>query len=209
MESVQLSAYDFVVLGIFLLFIGRGTWLGLLKQIVPLLALYLGYFAASRYHDQLFPFLSDISDNPKVVFLTAYVVIFAITYVASALLGKVMTQVIQVTITPWFDRMLGAFVGFAKALILVILIHMILGTIMAPENPMLRTCETCQVLNDMAEVTRKIIKDEDIREALKQQKPAITLETVQDMFSSETVDEEAYTQPQEMSIAPEQPIPVE
>lgn len=209
MESVQLSAYDFVVLGIFLLFIGRGTWLGLLKQIVPLLALYLGYFAASRYHDQLFPFLSDISDNPKVVFLTAYVVIFAITYVASALLGKVMTQVIQVTITPWFDRMLGAFVGFAKALILVILIHMILGTIMAPENPMLRTCETCQVLNDMAEVTRKIIKDEDIREALKQQKPAITLETVQDMFSSETVDEETYTQPQEMSIAPEQPIPVE
>ena len=52
MESLQLSGYDFVVIGIFLLFVIRGLWLGLLKQVVPLLALYLGYFAASRYHER-------------------------------------------------------------------------------------------------------------------------------------------------------------
>jgi membrane protein required for colicin V production len=53
MESMHLSAYDFVVAGIVLLLLARGIWLGLLRQITPLLALYFGYFAASRYHDQL------------------------------------------------------------------------------------------------------------------------------------------------------------
>ena len=182
MESVHLSAYDFVVMGIFLLFVGRGLWLGLLKQVVPLLALYLGYIAAGRYHDQLFPFLSDVSDNPKVVFLTAYVILFVATYVVAALLGKGMAHVIQVTITPWFDKLLGAALGCAKGFILVILIHMILGTLLAPENQMLRSCTSCPALNEAAEATRRIIKDEDIREALRQKEPAIAIEAVQDLL---------------------------
>jgi len=190
MESVQLSAYDFVVIGIFLLFIGSGIWRGFLKQVVPLLALYLGYFAASRYHDQLLPFLSDVSDNPKVVFLTAYVILFLATYLLAALLGLVISKVIQVTVTPWFDRLLGAVLGFAKALIVVIVVHMIIGTIVAPENKMLQTCATCPTLNDMADVARKIIKDEDIQEALRQQKPAIAIEMMQDYLLPDQMSEE-------------------
>jgi len=203
MESVQLSAYDFVIIGIILLFIVRGIWVGLLKQIVPLLALYFGYFAASRYHDQLFPFLSDISDNPKVIFLSAYVILFGLTFLVATLLAKGLSYVIQVTITSWFDRILGALLGTAKAGILVVLLHMILGTLMAPENEMLRTCKTCPTLNEMSEMTRKIIKDEDIRDALRQKTPAISFDTVQDFLTPKI---ETYTSPdqaQEMLIIPE------
>lgn len=209
MESVHLSAYDFVVLGIFLLFIGRGLWIGLLKQVVPLLALYLGYVAAGRYHDQLFPFLSDVSDNPKVVFLTAYVILFVATYVAAALLGKGMAHVIQVTITPWFDKLLGAALGCAKGFILVILIHMILGTLLAPENQMLRNCTTCPALNEAAEATRKIIKDEDVREALRQKEPAIAIEAVQDLLRQGGVAQQETEEPVEMTVEDEPAQPAE
>ncbi len=171
MESLQLSAYDFVIIGIIFLFVGRGMWIGLLKQIVPLLALYGGYFVASQYHDQLFPFLRDISDNPKVVFLSAYVILFAVTYLAATLIGKGLSHVIQVTIVSWFDRLLGALLGAAKAGIVVVLLHIILGTLMAPENEMLRTCQTCPALNDLSELARKVIKDDDIREALPTENP--------------------------------------
>jgi len=209
MESVQLSAYDFVILGIIVLFIGRGIWLGFLKQIVPLLALYFGYFAASRYHDILFPFLNDISDNPKVVFLSAYVILFGATYLFSTLLGKGMSYVVQITIASWFDRILGALLGTAKAGILVVLFHMILGTLMAPENEMLRSCQTCPTLNEMSEMTRKIIKDEDIREALRQQTPAISFETVQDFLLPDSQVYSPFEHTQEMVIAPEKPFSIE
>lgn len=200
MESVHLSPYDFVIAGIVILLLARGIWLGMLRQVIPLLALYLGYITASKYHDQLFPFLRNISENPKVIFLTAYVITFALTYVVAFLVGKALARVIEVTITPWFDRILGAVLGLAKALILVILVHMLLGTLMAPENEMLRTCQTCPALNKMSDVTRDLIEDEEIREALRHKKPAIVIEEM----SSRLMQEDEGEQPtQEMTIAPE------
>ena len=199
MESIHLSAYDFVIAGIVVLFLARGIWLGMLRQVIPLLALYLGYLAASKYHDQLFPFLKNISENPKVVFLAAYVITFALTYVIAFLFGKALGRVIQITITSWFDRILGGFLGLAKAFILVILVHMLLGTLMAPENEMLRTCRTCPTLNKMSDFTRELIEDPEIREALRHKKPAIAIEEMSSILSQD--EEEQATQ--EIRIAPE------
>lgn len=178
-----MTAYDLVIIGLFALLIGRGLWLGLLKQVTGFIALYLGYFAASRYHDKILPILRDISENPKVVFLTSYVILFVITYVVVMLLGKAMGYVIQLTITGWFDRLLGAVVGFAKAIILAVLLHMILGTILAPENQILRTCVTCDTLNKAAEFTRTLIRDENVRKSLLQQKPAIAIDAVKELLT--------------------------
>lgn len=185
MESLPLSGYDFVVLGVFLLLIARGMWIGLLKQVVPLLALYLGYFAASRYHAELLPFLSGFSDNSKVVFIAACVILFVATYVAAALLGKAVATLIQITITPWFDRILGAILGFAKALIIVVLGHMIVGAVVAPENRMFRSCAICPTLDELTNTTREIIRNEDVKESLKQQKPAISLDSIKDTIHRE------------------------
>jgi membrane protein required for colicin V production len=173
-----LTPYDMVILGLFAVLIGRGIWLGLLKQVTGLVALYLGYFAASQYHDAIFPVLKNVSDNPKVVFLTSYVILFVATYVVVMLIGKGLGYVISLTITSWFDKILGGLVGFAKALILAVMLHMILGTVLAPENQMLRTCMTCDALNDAADFTRKFIRDENVRQSLLQQEPAIAIDTV-------------------------------
>ena len=200
MESIHLSAYDFVIAGIVILLLARGIWLGMLRQLTPLLALYLGYLVASRYHDQLFPFLKNISENPKVIFVTAYVIIFALTYVVAFLVGKALGRVIEVTIAPWFDRILGAILGLAKALIVVVLVHMLLGTLMAPENEMLRTCQTCPAVNKMTDFTREIIKDPEIREALRHKKPAIAIEEMSSMLRQDEGQEQPV---QEMQIAPE------
>ncbi len=183
-----MTAYDLVVLGLFALLIGRGIWLGLLKQVTGLLALYLGYFAAGQYHELIFPILKDISDNPKVIFLTSYVILFIATYIIVMLVGKLLAYVIQLTIAGWFDRFLGGLVGFAKGLILVVMLHMILGTILAPENPMLRKCATCDVLNTAADVTREFIRDEDVRKALTQKKPAISMDTVREYLAPNGIE---------------------
>lgn len=180
-----LTTYDLVIVGLFALLIGRGIWLGLLKQVTGFVALYLGYLAASQYNDKIFPFLRDISENPKVIFLTAYVILFVATYVLVMLLGKALGYVLQLTITGWFDRLLGAVIGFGKALILAVLLHMILGTFLAPENKMLRTCTTCDALNTATEFTRELIRNEDVRKSLLQQKPAIALDAVKEYFSSD------------------------
>lgn len=181
--GIDITLYDLVIIGLFLLLVGRGLWVGFLKQIIVLLSLYLGYIAASQYHDRLFPFLKEVSVNPKVIFLTAYALLFIGAYVGFMLLGKGLGLVIKITIAGWFDRMLGGLLGFAKAAILAILLHMILGTILAPENRMLTDCQTCETLNQAVDLTRNLIKDKKVREALMRQEVAISFETARELLS--------------------------
>ncbi len=200
-----MTSYDLVIVGLFVLLIGRGLWLGFLKQVTGFVALYLGYFVASQYNDRIFPLLRGISENPKVIFLTSCVILFVATYVVVMLLGKALSYVLQLTITGWFDRLLGAVVGFAKAIILAVLLHMILGTILAPENQMLRTCATCDALNKAAGFTRELIRNEDVRKSLLQQQPAISMDAVKNYLApdgKETAKEKGKSPAKEKSKPP-------
>ena len=180
------TVYDFMVMGLLLLLIGRGLWLGFLKQIIGLIALYFGYIVASQYHDRLFPFLRDFSENPKVIFFCSYALLFVATYLLAVLLGKALHFVIQITMVGWFDRLLGGILGLAKAVLLVVLMHMVLGTVLAPENPLLRSCETCDELNTATGLALELIRNEEARKALMQQVPAISVETVKDYLAPAT-----------------------
>jgi membrane protein required for colicin V production len=181
--GTNLTAYDFLVTGLLLLLIGRGLWLGFLKQVIGLIALYLGYIVASQYHDRLFPFLRDFSENPKVIFFCSYALLFVAAYLLAVLLGKALHFVIQISMVGWFDRLLGGVLGLAKAVLLVVLMHMVLGTVLAPENQLLRNCETCDELNTATGLALELIRNEEARKALMQQVPAISVETVRDYLT--------------------------
>jgi membrane protein required for colicin V production len=177
------TIYDLVVIGLFVLLVGRGLWVGLLRQITGLLALYLAFIAADRYHDKILPVLRDISTNPQVIFLTSYVLLFVATYVVVMLLGKGLSYVLKLTIASWFDSLLGGLVGFAKAVIVVVLMHMILSTFLPPESPMLSKCVTCNSLNGAAKLTRELIRNEDLRKSLMQQQPAAAIGKVKEYLA--------------------------
>jgi membrane protein required for colicin V production len=179
-----LTGYDLVVIGFFALLVLRGIWLGFLKQITCLVALYLGYLVAGQYHDRIFPFLKEISSNPKVVFFTAYVIVFVAVYVAVMLLGKGLAYVVQLTLSGWFDKMLGGLLGAAKALLLIIIIHMVLTFALPPENKMLTTCRTCNALNKTTAFALDMIKDQEIKKVLVQRNPPISAQDVKDFFDT-------------------------
>lgn len=178
--SSGFTPYDFVVLGILTLLVIRGAWVGLVRQLSALLALYCGYFVASQYHTTLFPFLREVSTNPKVIFLTSYVLLFLASYLVVMVVGKGLRLVMELSFVSWFDRLLGAVIGAAKALILIVILHIVLGTILAPENEMLRKCATCEVVGSLSESARGIIQDPEVRDALMPKKPAISLDKVKE-----------------------------
>ena len=166
MEGSGITIYDICIIGIFAILIARGIWLGFLRQITGLLALYLGYVAACRYHDKFFPFLRELTDNLEVVFLASYALMFIGTYIVIVLVGKMLAHAVQISLVGWFDRFLGALLGGAKALLIAVLIHMALGAVLPPESQLIRACQTCGPLADASEVTRQLIKSEEVRKAL-------------------------------------------
>jgi membrane protein required for colicin V production len=171
--GLNMTAYDLVIVVIFVFFMARGIWVGLLGQVTVIVALYVGYLVSGQYHDKLFPFLRGVSANPQVVFLLAYALLFACTYVLTMLAGKALTGVVQLTIAGWFDKVLGAIFGAVKALILAILLHMLLTTFLAPDTPILRQCKLCPYLTRALTWSQLMIKDDKVRQAFQKKMPAI------------------------------------
>ncbi len=178
------SMYDIVVFIIVLFFFFRGLWVGALRQITVFLALYVGYIVASQYHQEIFPMLDAISSNPKIVFLTSYVLLFFVTYLIVLLLGRFLKLVVNLSLAGWFDSLLGGIIGLLKAGIVVVLLHMVLGAVLSPENSMLRKCAVCPQLNSVCDFTRSIIRDPEARKALLQQQPAIGADRVKEYLDS-------------------------
>ena len=176
--GMGMTVYDLVIAAIFVFFTVRGIWVGLLGQVTVIVALYVGYIVSGQYHDKLFPFLRGVSDNPQVVFLLAYAILFACTYVVTMLMGKALTKVVQFTIAGWFDNLLGAIFGAFKALILAILLHMLLTTFLAAESPWLRQCQFCPYLSQAMTLFQELIKDDKVRQAFQKKEPAISNQIV-------------------------------
>ena len=172
-NAFNLTGFDFVIIALLLLFTLRGLWVGFLRQITTLVALLVGYVIAGQYHDKLFPFLRGLTDNPHAVFWSSYVILFGITYVVTMLFGKGLAKVIELTIAGWFDKLLGGVFGALKAVVLIILLNMVLSGVLAPENTMLRNCQLCPYLSQATDYFRSLIKDDTLREAFLQKKPAI------------------------------------
>ncbi|KAF0189623.1 MAG: putative membrane protein required for colicin V [Desulfobulbaceae bacterium] len=164
-SGLELTGYDLVIIAIFAFFMARGIWVGLLGQVTVIVALYVSYIVAGQYHDRLFPFLRGVSENPQIVFLLAYGILFACTYVITMLAGKGLTKVVNLTIASWFDKVLGALFGAVKALILAILLHMLLTTFLSPESPLLRKGQLYPYLSQATTLFQQVIRDDKVRQA--------------------------------------------
>jgi len=174
--AFQLTGYDFVIIGLLLLFTLRGLWIGFLRQVTTLVALVVAFVIAGQYHDRLFPFLRGVTENPHAIFWASYAILFAVTYVLTMLLGKGLAKVVELTVAGWFDKLLGGILGVVKGGVLVVLLNMALSGVIAPENSILRDCQLCPYVKQVTELSRELIKDEDMRQALLQKEPAISEE---------------------------------
>jgi len=172
-SGLELTGYDLVIIAIFAFFMARGIWVGLLGQVTVIVALYVSYIVAGQYHDRLFPFLRGVSENPQIVFLLAYGILFACTYVITMLAGKGLTRVVNLTIAGWFDKVLGALFGAVKALILAILLHMLLTTFLSQESPLLRKGQIYPYLSQATTLFQQVIKDDKVRQAFQKKGPTI------------------------------------
>jgi membrane protein required for colicin V production len=172
--GLNMNGYDLLIAAIFVFFMARGIWVGLLHQITVVIALYIGYLVAGQYHDRLFPFLRGVSENPQVVFLLAYAIVFAVTYVATMFVGKGLTRVVQLTIAGWFDKVMGALFGTVKAVFIVILLHMLMTTFVSSDASFLQTSQLCPYLSQATVFFQQLIKDEKVRKAFHKKEPAIS-----------------------------------
>ncbi|MDH5297617.1 MAG: CvpA family protein [Desulfobulbaceae bacterium] len=168
-----MNAFDAIILIIFILFLARGIWAGLVGQLAFLAALILGFAAAGAFYGRLGHLLLPVVHNPQASFLITYVLLFLVTYLFIILLGKGLKLVMNVTLLGWFDRAMGGLFGMGKALFLSTLLFIILSGFNAGPRPFFSNAKSTPYLSTCSGYLLTLVKDNDLRQRFLPKQAAI------------------------------------
>ncbi|OQX06731.1 MAG: hypothetical protein BWK76_25820 [Desulfobulbaceae bacterium A2] len=169
-----LTVFDLVVLVILLLAVIRGVWTGFMRQLAVFVGLMGGYVLAGRFSERLIPLVSQVIDQPKVVFLASYLLIFLGTMVGCMLLGKGLQKVMSFALLGWFDRLLGLLLGAAKGYFFATLLYMLLASTLSGTNDLMRKSQCIPLLQPGVSAIQQVIQDKKLRESFTPKAPAIS-----------------------------------
>jgi membrane protein required for colicin V production len=170
-----ITAFDVLVLIIFIGFLARGIWIGFIRQISSLVAMIGGFILAGYFDNDFYRLLLPYIDNSHTAFLITYILLFIAFFYLIKLAGFGLKKVMDVTLTTWFDRTVGGLFGLIKGIFFTSLLFVFIGSFMSGSNNYLKKSITYPVLSSTSNVVLSFIQDYDLRSYFKPKEPAIKL----------------------------------
>jgi membrane protein required for colicin V production len=168
-----MTAIDFGVIAIILIFLVRGIWIGFIRQLASLAALILGFLFAGRYYEQISPRLSSVIPSPQLSFLVTYVLLFLAVFCGVLVIGFVLKKVVSLSLLGWFDRVLGGVFGQVKAGVVVTVLFMVLSGLLADSNPLMTGSFSAPYLRKSSRFLLSFVSDQNLHRHLLPKEPAI------------------------------------
>ena len=145
-----MTAFDFVVIGI----IGLSTVFafarGFVRVVVSLLAWVVALVAAFQYADVLAAWMPALGNAPRARYIVAFVLLVAIVVLIGALLGWLLSRLVRAVGLGFVDRALGAVLGVARGLLIVVIGVLIAGLTTLPQQDWWRGAMFAPALVDAA-----------------------------------------------------------
>ena len=189
------TAFDVLVLVIFLIFLARGIWIGFIRQISSLLAMVGGFLLAGYFDNDFYRYILPYFDNSHTSFLLSYILLFIAFFFLIKLAGLGLKKVMDITLSGWFDRTVGGLFGVIKGIFLISLIFVVVTSYLSGANKYLKKSITYPFLAQSSNVVLTLIRDYDLRSYFIPKEPAIKLPSL-DMLSDEADDSEKTEEPE-------------
>ena len=125
---------DYVVLAMFVLSIAWGVYRGLVREVMSLVGWVIAFLAANLFAAPLADQLPQSISRPEYRTLFAFIVIFFLTVVITALAAIWLHKVMHAAGLGSVDRVFGAMFGLLRALIIVLVVAIIAGFTSAPRS---------------------------------------------------------------------------
>ena len=187
------TAFDVLVLVIFLAFLVRGIWIGFIRQISSLIAMLGGFLLAGYFDKDFYHFILPYFNNSQTVFLIAYILLFVAFFFLIKLVGLGLKKVMDITLSPWFDRTVGGLFGVIKGIFIASLIFVVSTSYLSGSNKYLKKAITYPFLAQSSKVILTFIRDYDLRSYFIPKEPAIQLPSFDSWKDGEGKPEAAKT----------------
>ena len=171
----EATAFDILVLLIFLAFFVRGIWIGFISQISSLVAMIGGFLLAGYFDNDFYRLVLPFVKNFHVAFLITYVVLFVIFFFVIKLAGLGLKLVMDLTLVTWFDKTIGGLFGVIKGIFIVSFLFVVTSSYLSGSNSYLKNSITYPYLAKSSKIILAFIRDNDLRSYFIPKEPAIKL----------------------------------
>ena len=149
-----MTVFDFAVLGIvgvsFLLGIGRGV----ISEILAVVSWFLAFWAAKALHDPLAGLLNVWMNDPALRKAVAMIAIVLVVLLAGTIARILITKLVSVVGLGMVDRLLGGVFGFARGVLVSMVLVMLGGMTGLPKLPWWRQAVLSPPLETLAIATK-------------------------------------------------------
>ena len=129
-----MNAIDYAIIIILLLSIGIGVIRGAIREVMNIAGWVLAFIVAHSFAANLAPMLADWVGEPVARMVLAWAALFLGVLCVSALLTSLVSEIARKLGLSTIDRGVGALIGFARGMLLLLAFTLVLGLTKIPQG---------------------------------------------------------------------------
>lgn len=129
-----MTAFDYAVLTIVGLSVIFSVMRGMIKEVLSILGWVAAFYVGRTYTSQLLPMMPADIPSESLRILAAFLVLFLATLLLSTLLAIAISTVFKKIGLGWLDRLLGAFFGIFRGLLIICILVFLAGLTELPKD---------------------------------------------------------------------------
>jgi len=122
-----MTAFDFIVIGIVGLSAIAAFLRGFVRVAASLAAWVIGFLAALRLSEPVGALLPDFGETASTRYVVAFILIMLGVLIVGGLAGFVLSRLLRAAGLGFLDRLLGAILGLARGLLIVVFLVLLAG----------------------------------------------------------------------------------
>ena len=155
-----MTTFDYVVIGIVTVSLLLGSWRGVVGELVALAAWGIGIFAGLEHGAAAGQAIYAGVSDPTMRLLAGCVTVFVGVLLAMSLIGMVVRSMVKALGLTLSDRLLGAVFGFARGMLMIIVLVGLGGMTSAPKQEWWKSATFAAPLETAVMVTKPWLPDD-------------------------------------------------
>jgi membrane protein required for colicin V production len=145
-----MTAFDLMAIGVIGLSTILAFWRGFVRVVASLASWVIAFVAAIHYSDAVGAMLPDFGETPATRYVLAFALILVGVLVVGALVGFLLSRFLAAIGLRFLDRFLGAIFGFARGVLIAVVIVLLAGVTSLPKKDWWQNAVTSPALTAAA-----------------------------------------------------------
>ncbi|MCB1675971.1 MAG: CvpA family protein [Halioglobus sp.] len=133
-DWAALNGTDWVIIVVLAVSTGLSLWRGFVREALSLAGWVAAFLIANLFVGEVAGALAGVIGNATGRFVAAYAILFIGTLVAATVVVRLSTRLVSVSGLAVLDRVLGTVFGFARGIILIVVVVFVLRQLVPPRE---------------------------------------------------------------------------